>query len=523
MKREEVINQIKNDNNFDAIIIGGGSVGAGVALDLSARGYKTLLLEQYDWACGTSSRSTKLLHGGVRYLAQMHFPLVMDSLKERDLLLQNAPHLAKYCAFIIPCYSLFDLAFYRAGLFLYDLLGKFPKNHCSYMVSKNKLINMYPNVKAEGLVGGIVYYDGTFDDARLNMELVNTAQAYGGLALNYAKVVNFHKQDGKISGLDVELTQGYGSNEKITINSKCVLNTTGIFSDNIRKLDDKDCEDIVQPSQGVHIMFNKNLFNTKESLLVPKTSDGRVLFSVPWHDFVIVGTTDTKVEKAEIEPQAKQEEVDFIVANLNQYLNKPVSKNDISAIYAGIRPLIKQKGTSTSSISREEHMEISPSNLVSLIGGKWTAYRRICEKLADFVLDNKLLQTKSPCITESIKINNYLSQNELAEIPDEFKFYGKAYYTIKNYPEFKDLIHPKYPYNYAQVKYAVENEYALTLADVLSRRIRLLFLDSNIALEVAPNVVKYMADLLNKDSIWVDNQIKEFEAISKNYLAKNYI
>jgi glycerol-3-phosphate dehydrogenase len=238
---------------------------------------------------------------------------------------------------------------------------------------------------------------------------------------------------------------------------------------------------------------------------------------------VIVGTTDTKVENPEIEPRAKQEEVDFIVENLNKYLNKPVSKNDISAVYAGVRPLIKQSGASTSSISREEHMEISPSNLVSLIGGKWTAYRRICEKLANFVLDNKLLPKKSPCITETIKINNYLSQQELVEIPDEFKFYGKAYHVMTNHPEFKDLIHPKYPYNYAQVKYAIENEYALTLDDVLARRIRLLFLDSSVATEVAPNVAKYMATLLHKDSVWVDNQIKEFNEIAKNYLTKTFI
>ncbi len=522
LKREEVLQTIQKDNNFDVVIIGGGSVGVGSALDCASRGYKTLLLESFDFAKGTSSRSTKLLHGGVRYLEQFHFHLVMDSLRERGLLLKNAPHLASWCEFIIPCYSYVDLAFYRAGLFLYDTLAKFPKGHCSYTISKASLIEKYPNVKKDGLVGGIVYWDATFDDARLALELSNSAIEEGAFCLNYAKVVAFNKDsDGKINQVEFTDTQ---TNQTYKINTKCVINATGIFSDSVRLLDDKNVAKIVQPSQGVHLMFHKDLFNTQQSLLVPKTSDGRVLFSVPWHDFIIVGTTDTPVENPSIEPKAQQVEVDFIIDNLNAYLEKKIKKEDIMAVYAGIRPLIKQNKSSTSSISREEHIEISSSNLISLVGGKWTSYRRICEKLVDNIISQTNLLQNAKSKTTEIKIHNYLSKAEQYSIPSEFRFYGSAYKILQSYEEdFDRLLSSKYVYNYAQVRYAIEYEQALSLDDVLARRIRLLFLDPQVCILIAKEVAIYMAKLLKKDVSWIDNQVEEFTKIAQNYVKTSYL
>jgi len=458
----------------------------------------------------------------VRYLEQFHFHLVMDSLRERGLLLKNAPHLARWCEFIIPCYSYFDLAFYRAGLFLYDTLGKFPKGHCSYTISKSTLLEKYPNVKQDGLVGGIVYWDATFDDARLALELSNSAIAEGAISLNYASVIAFDKNsDGKIEAVEF-IDEETG--QKYKVNSKCVINATGIFSDSVRLMDDKNAKHIVQPSQGVHLMFHKDLFNTQQSLLVPKTSDGRVLFSVPWHDFIIVGTTDTPVENPAIEPKAQQVEVDFIMDNLNAYLEKELTKDDIMGVYAGIRPLIKQDKSSTASISREESIEISPSNLISLVGGKWTAYRRICEKLVDHIIEKTKLLPNAKSKTTEIKIHNYLSNAEQHNIPSEFRYYGSAYKILQSYGEdFDRLLSSKYVYNYAQVKYAIQYEQALTLDDVLARRIRLLFLDPQVCLVISREVAIYMAKLLKRDVAWIDNQVEEFNKIAQNYVKTTYI
>ncbi|MFL1780318.1 glycerol-3-phosphate dehydrogenase/oxidase [Candidatus Hepatincolaceae symbiont of Richtersius coronifer] len=515
IKREEIISAVKSNPNFDVIIIGGGAVGLGAGVDASARGYKTLVIEKFDFAKGTSSRSTKLLHGGVRYLAQLNFHLVRDSLKEKERLYNNAPHLTKDCEFIIPCYSLFDLGFYRAGLFVYDVLAGYPKGHSSSFISKQQIIKRYPRIKQKGLIGGIIYHDGIFDDARLALSLADTISVNGSFALNYHEAVTLEKDNGKIIGVKIKNTE---TAEEYVIKSQCVLNATGIFSDEVRKLDTGEHKITVEKAQGVHIVVNKSCISSEQALLIPKTSDGRVLFTVPWHENVIIGTTDTLVSEATIEPVALEAEIDFIISNINKYLEKPIGKEDIQTVYAGIRPLIKEETTNTAKISREERTTISDSNLVSVIGGKWTSYRRMSEKVIDFMIGKKLLPD-APSKTKDLKLAGYLSRSEVNKIPEHLMVYGSNLAKLETKEGFSEKIHPLLPYNISQIVYAVESEQARTVDDVLARRTRALFLNSRYAVEAAPKVAEIMAKHLNKDITWQNQQVKEFTEIAKNYLS----
>jgi glycerol-3-phosphate dehydrogenase len=514
IKRSDLLNKIKDTKQFDVVIIGGGAVGLGAGLDASSRELKTLVIEKYDFAKGTSSRSTKLLHGGVRYLAQLHFNLVKDSLREKERLYNNAPHLTKDCEFIIPCYKYFDMLFYRAGLFLYDVLAGFPKGHTSGFLSKAALIKKYPNIKQQGLVGGIVYHDGIFDDARLALSLSRSIIALKSFAINYCEAIDFIKENGKIVGVVVKDRL---SGEEFTVSSSCVLNATGIFSDEIRNIDQPNSPAIVQQAQGVHIVVDKKHFNSAESLLIPKTDDGRVLFTVPWHGEVLVGTTDTKVEESKIEPVAFKEEINFIIGNINKYLEKPITEKDILSIYAGIRPLIKQDSSNTSAISREEKMVLSQSNLVSVIGGKWTSYRRMSEKVVDFLIANKLVKA-GKSNTANLQLHGFLKREYVEILDDHIRQYGSDLKILKTLEGNEEKIHPKMPFTKAQVLYALRYEQAQTVDDVLARRTRALFLNAKYAKEAAQTVAEIMAKELGKNQAWIKEQVAYFEDVAKNYI-----
>ena len=503
MNRSAQISKLKNSGIWDIVIIGGGATGAGAALDAASRGYKTLLIEQYDFAKGTSSKSTKLVHGGVRYLQQGNIKLVFEALRERGRLLKNAPHLTSTQAFIVPVYSLWQKIFYGVGLKVYDVLAG------SLSLGKTKLLNAkqtikhLPSINPNKLYGGIMYYDGQFDDSNLCIEILATAANNGATIINYCKAIGFIKDNHKITGIEIMDTY---TNDVYKINAKAVINATGAFTNEVVEMDDQSQQDFVTPSQGIHFVINKNLFEGSVAMMIPKTDDGRVLFAVPWHGKVIVGTTDTPIEKSNIEPKALEEEIKFVLEHINRYGTQKITRADVNTIFVGLRPLIstKNKGN-TSGVSREHALHISLSGLVSIIGGKWTTYR----KMAIHAIDNAAFVGKLPkkkCITANLPIDLSAQKN------------NAIHQIIESNPEYGNKIHTDYNYQLAEIIYAIQHQMATNVEDVLSRRIRLLYLDARVAMQVAPTVAKVMAKELNQDENWIQLQIADFNALASKYI-----
>lgn len=516
MNRGEMLQRLQEVEAWDIVIIGGGATGLGTAVDAASRGYKTLLLEQQDFAKGTSSRSTKLVHGGVRYLAQGNIKLVREALKERGLLLKNAPHVCSRLSFVIPCYSLWQKIYYGIGLKLYDVMsGNFSLGQTK-VISSKKAKTILPTINAEKLSGAVVYQDGQFDDARLAVNLAQTAAEHGGTVLNYCKVTGLTKTDKKITGVKL-IDEINGQLYEIT--SKVVINATGVFTDEVLQMDDADAKNIILPSQGIHLVFDKKYFPGNAAMMIPKTADGRVLFAVPWHSRVIVGTTDTVVPKPALEPKPLEEEIDFILQHMNKYLDTNVQRKDVLSTYVGLRPLvIKNKSQKPSMMSRSHTFIVSASGLVTITGGKWTSYRKMgADAVNNAVFSGKL--EKKSCVTENLKIHgwkNDTDQNKALHI------YGSDAAAIKNLcledPSWNEPIHPSFPNIKAEIIWAVRNEMAMTIEDVLARRTRILFLDAKAATEVAPDIAKLMATEMNKESDWQLQQISAFNELAKQYL-----
>ncbi len=516
MDRLTQIEQIESVKEWDVIIIGGGATGLGAAVDAACRGYKTLLLEKYDFAKGTSSRATKLVHGGVRYLAQGNIKLVRNALKERGVLLKNAPHVATKMQFIIPNYKWWLQIYYGIGLKIYDALsGKFGLG-VTKMLSVKKTLTLLPNIGSKKLRGAVMYTDGQFDDARLAINLAQTAVQKSATVLNYIEVTALTKNENTLSGLVCVDTL---TNKEYHLKAKAILNATGVFVDDILEMDNKSTDKIVSPSQGVHIVIDKKHFESAHALMVPKTSDGRVLFAVPWHNAVIVGTTDTAVSTIEIEPTAMIDELEFILANLNVYLKTKVSKEDVKSVFVGLRPLVKRKGAkNTSLLARDHTIYVSDSKLISITGGKWTTYR----KMAEEAINNVAYVGKLPIVkatTDVLKIEGF-TNDKISET--NLQVYGAHAIKIKKLYEenftWLEKIHPLYDYTKAQVIWAIRNEMAITLEDVLARRIRLLFIDAKAAIESAPCVATLMAMEMKKDKKWEKVQIEKFILLAKKYL-----
>jgi glycerol-3-phosphate dehydrogenase len=519
MERDTMITLMRNQpEGYDFIVIGGGATGIGIALEAVASGYKTLLVEKSDFTKSTSSKSTKLVHGGVRYLAQGDIALVREACVERGRLLKNAPHLVKNQSFIIPTKGFFDEIMYTVGLTFYDLLaGKYSLGRSLY-ISKRKALRRIPTLNPKKLSAGVVYHDGQFDDSRLAVNVLQTAVEKGAHVINYMQVNGLLKDNsGKINGvhlMDME------TNEKFTVKGKAIINATGVFADEIMQMDKPEMKKIIRPSQGVHIVLDKEFLPGNDAIMIPKTDDGRVLFAVPWHNRVVVGTTDTPLEIPSLEPVALEEEINFILNTTGRYLTKAPSRKDVLSIFAGLRPLAAPKGDSkkTKEISRSHKIYVSDSDLFTMIGGKWTTFRRMAEDML-----KKVEATKSwkriPSKTRTLKIHGYMKKVDLT---DPLYFYGTDREQLLKIsttePGLKGLISEKLNLHKVQVIWAVRNEMARTVEDVLSRRTRCLLLDSRESVRIAPEVAQLMARELNQDKAWEEVQVQNFEAVAENYM-----
>lgn len=520
MNRHFFIEKVQQPSReWDFIIIGGGATGLGIAVDASSRGYKTLLLEQGDFAQGTSSRSTKLVHGGVRYLKQGNISLVLEALRERGLLRKNAPHLVSNLAFVVPNYDWWEIPFYGIGLKLYDLLAGDLGIGPSKKLNRTETIKMIPTIEPDDLRGGIIYYDAQFDDSRLAVTLAMTAAAQDAVLLNYARVEKLVRKNQVIKGIQfTDLLNG----KEYTLSGKAVINATGVYCDSIRRLDDHTVRDIIAPSQGVHLVLDRSFLPGDTAIIVPHTDDGRVLFAVPWHQRVIVGTTDTPVSTVTMEPFPLAEEIDFLLTHAARYLTKDPQPSDVLSVFAGLRPLVRSsKDNDTAALSRDHSLIISKSGLITITGGKWTTYRKMAE---DTVNEAALFAglPKQKCITENLSLHG---STEAVDKSGYEHVYGSDWNHIQDLirksPGLKTKLHPKLPYTHAEVIWAVRKEMAFTIEDILIRRTRALILDARAAMECAADVAKLMAKELKKDAKWQKMQIANFTELAKRYIVSS--
>jgi glycerol-3-phosphate dehydrogenase len=512
---------------WDMIVVGGGATGVGVAIDAAARGYDVLLLEQSDFGKGTSSRSTKLAHGGVRYLEQGNIGLVMEALKERGLLLQNAPHLVHDLAFVVPNYDWWEAPFYGLGLKLYQLLaGKYGFG-ISRILSKEETLEHLPTLKTEGLRGGAVYYDGQFDDARLLIHMVATAFERGATLLNYVEVTGLTKDaQGFVDGITARDLET-GSEFRAT--AKVVINATGAFTDLLRLKAEPDAKPMIVPSQGIHLVFDSSFLQGESAIMVPHTSDGRVLFAIPWHGHTLVGTTDTPVAAATLEPVAMKHEIEFILATAGQYLTKAPTRDDVLSVFAGIRPLVRATGvTNTAALSRDHVIHIDRSGMVTICGGKWTTYRHMAEDCVDQAATLAQLPEK-PCVTHHLRIHGFRdvakedpAKEDAAKQLGSLEVYGSDAYEIRKLigtdAGLGEPLHVALPYVKAEVIWAVRQEMARTVEDILARRTRALFLNAGAALAMAPAVADLMASELGWDEVTRTKQLAAFRDVASNYV-----
>lgn len=497
MNRAENLERVRGSRRpWDIIVIGGGATGAGCALDAASRGLDVLLLEQHDFGKGTSSRSTKLIHGGVRYLRQGNISLVREAMRERGILLRNAPHVVRRQSFIVPCYGIWQKLYYGAGLKLYDLLAGKNSLGASRILSKAETTRRLPTVKKHGLSGGVLYYDGQFDDTRLLIDLVTAAHRHGGAVLNYAKVTSLSKTAaGRIDGVEFE---DIDSGEVFSADAAVVINATGAFCDGVRRMSDTATKSLVTPSQGIHLVFDRKFLPLEDAVMIPKTRDGRVLFCIPWLGATLVGTTDAQVDRAGLEPEAGKREIAFILETAAQYLETAPTHEDILSVFAGVRPLVKAGAVkNTASLSRGHTVEIDRSGLLTITGGKWTTYRRMAEDAVNQAARIAGLPPRRS-ITATLPVPGPAAANDDSDRP----------------------IHPGMPFTSGDCLRTVRDEMAITVEDVLARRARVLFLNAAAAIEMAPVVAGLMAVEMGKDKQWVADQIVQFNKLAESYLPK---
>lgn len=516
-QRVNCINEIKKiDKIWDLVVIGGGATGLGIALDATTRGYAVLLVEQSDFAKGTSSRSTKLVHGGVRYLANGEIKLVREASIERGRLYQNAPHLVKDQLFIIPVYSLWERIKYTIGLKCYDWVAGKMRLGSSHFISKEETLDLMSGIKKENLVGGVVYHDGQFDDARMALNLAQTIWDHGGYAINYCSVVNLLKnQEQQICGVTIKDME---TNISYPILSKSVVNATGVFADAILQMDNPQNRKTLSVSQGVHLVLDKSFYPSNEALMIPETSDGRVLFAVPWHGKVVVGTTDTPVNDASLEPIALEKEIAFILDTAGLYLTKKPTRSDVLSVFAGLRPLAspehgKQK---TKEISRGHRILVSPSGLFTIIGGKWTTYRKMGEDMVNRI-EQKLQWASRPTATETLPIHG---SSKITDWNNPFYYYGSEATNISSMIDESaySWISESLQIHEVQIVWAIRHEMARTLEDVLSRRTRTLLLDAKESIRIARPVADIMARELGNDADWVNSQVEAYMQLAEKYI-----
>jgi len=507
--------EARSAKQWDVCIIGGGATGLGVAVDAASRGYSTLLLEQYDFSKGTSSRATKLVHGGVRYLQQGNIKLVTEALHERGILRRNAPHLVKDQSFIVPNYKWWEGPYYGIGLKVYDWMAGSLGLGKSRLLSREETLELAPTLDGEGLRGGVLYHDGQFDDARLAIHLARTAVDHGAVALNYCRVDGLVKTNGAVTG--VRVTDSIGGREHL-VNAKVVINATGVFTDSVLRMDDPESEPIIAPSQGVHLMLDKDFLPGEAAILVPHTDDGRVLFAVPWHDKIIIGTTDTPVTQVDIEPRALPEEISFILQQIGRYLQRAPGPGDIRSIFTGLRPLVKGSSRKTAELARDHLILVSESGLVTITGGKWTTYRRMAEDTVNTAIARGKLAER-PCVTANLPIHGAMAVN----FEDPQHYHGTDAVKIRELglanPRWGGKLHPRLPYLLAEIIWAAREELCMTVEDALSRRTRSLLLDARAAIDCAEPVAALLAVELGRDEEWQRQQVADFKRVAAGYLA----
>lgn len=520
MNRQEMLDRVVSRSTpWDMIIIGGGATGVGCAVDAASRGYEILLLEQSDFGKGTSSRSTKLIHGGVRYLEQGNISLVMEALRERGILRQNAPHLVNEIAFVVPRYDWWEAPFYGIGLKVYDLLaGKYGFGH-SQILSREETLRRLPTIKPDGLRGGIVYYDGQFDDTRLLISLIQTAADHGATLLNYTEVTGLIKDaDGFVNGVKVrEIESGQG----LQLRARIVINATGPFADSVRKLAEPTLTPMIAPSQGVHLVFDRSFLPGNSAIMVPHTNDGRVMFAIPWKGHTLAGTTDTPIDNLALDPQPLPEEIDFILETAGRYLHKAPTRADVLSVFVGIRPLVNEREGrgNTAALSRDHTIRIDDSGLLTIAGGKWTTYRHMAEDCINQAATLAELPDVPP-VTLGLKIHGFQKPNGLGP----FAAYGSDAVVledlIRNDSSLGEPLHPALQYCGAEVIWAVRVEMARTVEDVLARRTRSLFLNACAASEMAPRVASIMALELGRDEAWQLQQVHTFRELARSYMLR---
>jgi glycerol-3-phosphate dehydrogenase len=501
---------------WDLAVVGGGATGIGIAVDAASRGYEVVLFEQSDFGKGTSSRSTKLVHGGVRYLQQGNISLVMEALRERGILLRNAPHLVHDLPFVVPNYQWWEAPFYGIGLKAYDLLaGKYGFGR-SVLLSREQVLERIPTLQQDGLRGGVLYHDGQFDDSRLLISLAQTASAHGACLVNYAGVLRLRKSaDGLVNGLEFRDEES-GAEQGIA--ARCVINATGPFCDTLRQTDEPGAEPMISPSQGVHIVLERSFLPGDTAIMVPHTRDGRVMFAIPWHGHALVGTTDTPIPQVSLEPRPLNGEIEFILETASDYLARPPTRADILSVFTGIRPLINAtRYTSTAALSREHSITISKSGLITITGGKWTTYRRMAQDCVDQAAVLAGLEER-PCVTRELLIHG-ADDGQAAR--GALAVYGSDARHIEALaraePDLARPLHPAFPISGAEVVWAAQHEMARTVDDALARRTRALYLNARATLAMAPAAARLLAHALGRDESWPRRQLEEFSQIASAF------
>jgi glycerol-3-phosphate dehydrogenase len=505
---------------WDVVVIGGGATGLGAAVDAASRGYHTLLIEQSDFAKATSSRSTKLAHGGVRYLQQGNLALVLEALKERGRMLRNAPHLVRRQSFVIPAYARREVPFYGVGLKIYDALSGKSSFGRSRMMKADAVRDMLPTVVSDKLAGGVEYFDGQFDDARYCLALALTLESLGGVAINYARTIRLLKTNGIASGVVVRDEE---TGTDFEVQARVVINATGVFTDQVRALDEPQAPPLLTVSQGSHFVLPKSFLPGKHALMVPKTADGRVLFAIPWHGAVVVGTTDEGVPQASMEPRAMEVETAFLSHHVELYFGRKPKDTDVLSMWSGLRPLVRKQGTKgTAALSREHTVLVSSSRLVSVTGGKWTTYRRMGEDAVNIAAKVAGLAGRLST-THELRLYGWseaAAANSDAE--RELAVYGSEQIAIDalaaTSPELAVLLHPRLSYRMAEVVWAARHEMARSVEDVLARRTRALFLDARAAINAAPGVAACLAAELGRDEAWQAAQVAAFRKMAAGYV-----
>ncbi|MFM8573095.1 MAG: FAD-dependent oxidoreductase [Pirellula sp.] len=509
LDRSTNLERLKSQTIWDLVIVGAGATGASIALDAASRGLSVVLIDRFDFGKGTSSRSTKLVHGGVRYLAQGNISLVRDALHERSLLRKNAPHTVHEMSFLVPCRSWFEKIWYSLGFVVYDWLAGKSGFSRAKRLSADQCADYVPTIAPEMAKHGVLYSDGQFDDAQLLLSIVQTAAEHGAVVCNYVKAINLLKDSsGRITGIQVIDTESDSNPLEpttIDIQSRCVINATGPFCDELRISDEADTKPMIAPSQGVHIVLDRSFLPGDAAVIVPKTSDGRVIFMIPWLGHTVVGTTDTPIANPVSEPQATEEEIAFLLETSGAYLSKKPTRQDISSVFVGIRPLVKAKaaGTSTSKLSRDHTILISSSGLITITGGKWTTARKMAEDCVDRAIESAGLP-KSKCVTKDLPLHG---------VDD----HAKAELVLRDAALGEPLVEG-YPLRAVDVVWAARYQMARTVEDVLARRNRLLFLRARDAINAAPLVASILARELGREDAWIDEQLVQFRQLAKSYL-----